>query len=267
MRRGVGLRIAGWSYCALVLIFLLFPIAIIVPASFSGTETLEFPPRDWSIRWYRQVLGDARWLEAALLSLRIALFAAAAATLAGLMVGIVHLRLARVAPMLRALFLLPLVAPHIVLATGLFSLLLRMHALGSPTVLALGHACLALPLTMVVLLNAVEAIEPLLWPAAASLGARWWLIVREILLPNIAISLIVAFLLAFIASWDEVTFAVFIGPIATPTLPSRMFAYLQELLNPSIAAVATMLAALTLSIGIASVLLPRLRRRPERAVP
>ena len=79
--------------------------------------------------------------------------------------------------------------------------------------------------------------------------------------------LMVAFLLAFIASWDEVTFAVFIGPISTPTLPSRMFAYLQELSNPSVSAVATMLAALTVSAGLVSVLLPRLRRRPVRLAP
>lgn len=261
------MQVAGWSYCALILLFLLFPVAIMVPASFSRSEILEFPPSAWSLHWYRQVLGDGRWLESASLSLRIALFAAGVATISGLMVSVVHLRLGRVTPTLRAFFLLPLVAPHIVLATGLFSLLLRMRLLGSPTVLAFGHACLALPLTIVVLLNAVETIEPLLWSAAASLGARWWLIVREVLLPNISIALIVAFLLAFIASWDEVTFAVFIGPISTPTLPSRMFAYLQELLNPSVSAVATMLAALTVTIGLLSVLLPRLRRRPGGIVP
>lgn len=267
MTRGRGLRIAGWSYCGLILLFLLFPVAIMVPASFSGSQTLEFPPSSWSFHWYRQVLGDGRWLESASLSLRIALFAAAAATVSGLMVSVVHLRFGRVTPTLRAFFLLPLVAPHIVLATGLFSLLLHMHALGSPVVLAFGHACMALPLTIVVLINAVETIEPLLWSAAASLGARWWMIVREVLIPNISISLIVAFLLAFIASWDEVTFAVFIGPIATPTLPSRMFAYLQELLNPSVSAVATMLAVLTVSAGLLSMLLPRLRRRQVGVAP
>ena len=132
MTRGRGLRIAGWSYCALILLFLLFPVAIMVPASFSGSQTLEFPPNTWSFHWYRQVLADGRWLESAFLSLRIALFAAAVATVSGLMVSVVHLRFGRVAPTLRAFFLLPLIAPHIVLATGLFSLLLRMHAAGQP---------------------------------------------------------------------------------------------------------------------------------------
>jgi ABC-type spermidine/putrescine transport system permease subunit II len=267
VRRGRALRLAGWGYCGLILLFLLFPVAIMVPASLSGSQTLEFPPSSWSLHWYRQVLGYGRWLNAGLLSLRVALFAAAAATAAGLMVGLAHLRFGRLTPTLRAFFLLPLVAPHIVLATGLFSLLLQVRALGSPIVLAFGHACLALPLTVVVFINAVEAIEPLLWPAAASLGARSWMILREILLPNLSISLVVAFLLAFIASWDEVTFAVFIGPISTPTLPSRMFSYLQELLNPSIAAVATILVGLTLSAGLVSVLLPRLRRRSPRMAP
>jgi ABC-type spermidine/putrescine transport system permease subunit II len=255
------LSVLGWLYVGLFVSFLLLPIVIMVPASFSASESLEFPPQSLSLRWYEEVLGDSRWLNSGWLSLKLALFAAFVATVAGLMVGIAHMRFGAVGAGLRAFLMFPMVAPHIVLATGLFSILLQMRSLGDPLVLGLMHACLGVPLTMVVFVNAVEAIDPLLWTAASSLGARWWTIMRQVILPNLGIATVVAFLLAFVTSWDEVTLAVFIGPTGTPTLPSRMFSYLQELINPSLTAIATLLVAITVVLGLIVVSLPLLRRR------
>lgn len=258
MRRGHWRAALGWVYCGLLLCFVTIPIVIMVPASFGNAEVLQFPPQSFSLHWYAEVLGDQRWLDSAWLSLRLALAAAALSTLAGFMVAIEHLRFGRVRPLMRAYLLLPLVAPHIVLAAGLFSMLLQARLLGSPVALALAQACLALPLAVVVLINAVEAIDPLLWTAASSLGARWWTVLGRVILPNLWLSLVVALLVAFNAAWDEVTFAVFFGPIRTPTLPSKMFSYLQELINPAVTAIATMLMALTLLLALAAALVPRI---------
>jgi putative spermidine/putrescine transport system permease protein len=256
----------GWAYVAAVTGFLLLPLVIMVPASFGAAESLEFPPREWSLRWYVQVLSDPSWLASAALSAKLALFAAVLATGLGLLLGVAQMRFARLKPGLRAFIMLPMVAPHIVLATGLFPVLLETRYLGSPTVLGLLHASLALPLTMVVFINAVDTIDPLLWTAASTLGARWWTILSRIILPNLVISALVAFVLAFIVSWDEVTFAVFIGPTLTPTLPSRMFSYLQELINPSLTAIATLLVAITLVAGLVALSADWLRARRLRAL-
>lgn len=256
MSRGLGTTL-GWAYCGLLLAFVLVPVAIMVPSSFGGSPTLEFPPRSLSLRWYEQVLGDQRWLGSAWLSFRLALLAAVVATLAGLLVGIAHMRFGRVRPLMRAYLMLPLVAPHIVLATGLFLLMLQARMLGNPMVLGLGQACFAIPMTVLVFIHAVETIDPLLWTAASSLGARWWMILREVVIPNLLVAVAVSFLLSFISAWDEVTLAVFIGPINNPTLPARMYAYLQELINPSVTAIATMLLVITLGLGGLSLLLRR----------
>ena len=110
--------LAGWSYSVLLVAFLLLPVAIMVPASFGESESLEFPPQHLSLRWYEQVLGDRQWLNSASLSLRIGLGAALVASLAGLMLGVAHMRFGGVGAGLRAFVMLPMVAPHIVLATG-----------------------------------------------------------------------------------------------------------------------------------------------------
>lgn len=248
-KRQPGLRWIGWAYSCLLLLFVLSPVVIIVPASFGASETLQFPPHAYSMRWYEQVIGDRQWLASAGLSVRIAVFAGIMATLAGLLVGLAHLLIRRISPGLRAFLMLPMVAPHIVLATGLFSILLHARMLGDPTVLALTHAALAVPLTAVLFINAVDSVDPLLWTAASSLGARWWTILRQILLPLLLSSTVVAFVLAFMVSWDEVTFAIFVGPNVVPTLPARMFYYLREVVTPALAAVATLLILLTAVVG------------------
>lgn len=257
-------RIVGWVYCTVIVLFVLSPVAIIFPASFGASESLEFPPRAYSLRWYAQVLGDPQWLASAALSARIAVFAALAATAAGLLIGLSHFLVKQVAPGVRSFLMLPMVAPHIVLATGLFSVLLNARMLGDANVLALIHASLAIPLTMVIFINAMESVDPLLWTAASTLGARWWTILRQILLPILLTSVVVAFVLAFIVSWDEVTFAIFIGPSTVPTLPARMFYYLRELITPALAAVASLLVGVTVVVGLL-VLLVRWIGRPKSA--
>ena len=64
-RRASPWRFAYWAYCALVLVFLLAPIAAIVPLSFSSGSFLAYPLPGWSLRWYHEVLGGGRWLRVA----------------------------------------------------------------------------------------------------------------------------------------------------------------------------------------------------------
>lgn len=265
MTRARGLNILGWAYAWLVVLFVLLPVVIMVPASFGAAETLQFPPQEYSLRWYERVLTDRQWLSSAALSARLALIAAVVATAAGLLIGVSHLLIRRISPKLRAFLMLPIVAPHIVLATGLFSILLTARHLGDPTVLAFVHATLAVPLTMIVFINAADTIDPLLWTAARTLGARWWTVMRHIILPLMLTSIVVAFLLALVVSWDEVTFAIFIGPSLVPTLPARMFYYLRELITPALTAVATLLVLATLAGGLFIALIKRLGRLPQKA--
>lgn len=262
MKPGRGLSIVGWIYVWLVVLFVLLPVVIMVPASFGAGETLEYPPTDYSLRWYAQVLGDRAWLGSAALSARLALIAAVLATVAGLLLGMTHLLLGQIKPNLRAFLMLPIVAPHIVMATGLFSILLSFRSIGDPIVLAIVHATLALPLTMIVFINAADSIDPLLWTAARTLGARTWTILRQIIMPLMVTSIVVAFILALVVSWDEVTFAIFIGPSRVPTLPARMFYYLRELITPALTAVSTLLVVATLLVGLLVLAINRFRRVP-----
>ena len=61
------------SYFALVVFFLLFPIAIVIPISFIDAQFLQFPPQSYSLRWYRRYFTDPDFVDATLLSLGVAL--------------------------------------------------------------------------------------------------------------------------------------------------------------------------------------------------
>lgn len=255
----------GWLYTALIVAFLLLPIILLIPASLTDSEFLEFPPNRLTTRWYSSVLQDTDWLSSAMLSLRIALVAAVIATAAGLVVAVAQLRTGELRGWQRGFLLLPMLLPHIIAATGLFILALNTETIGQEWLLVAVNSAVALPVVLLLLLSAFDTVDPLLWTAASTLGARPLKILRAIIAPLVIISVVIAFVLSFHSAWDETVFAVFIGPHFTPTLPARLYAYLLQNVTPAVAAVATMLLAATILGALLVLGLQRLRSRLARA--
>ena len=63
-----GLRIA---VCALLLIFLIAPMAIVIIISFSSAQFLAFPPPGYSLQWYRKLFSDPAWFDSLVVSVEI----------------------------------------------------------------------------------------------------------------------------------------------------------------------------------------------------
>ena len=59
-----GRRLWLYAVAVLVMAFLVLPTLIVIPMSFSGSQYLEFPPREWSLRWYRTYLASPEWMQA-----------------------------------------------------------------------------------------------------------------------------------------------------------------------------------------------------------
>src|SRR5262249_47022836 len=76
-------RIALWIVAGTVLVFLLLPLAIVVPTSFSASAYMEFPPRGFSLRWYRNYFSSRAWIEPTLLSVRVAIVTMVLSTVVG----------------------------------------------------------------------------------------------------------------------------------------------------------------------------------------
>ena len=108
-------KLGAWKWilsaiCALMALFLLLPILFIVALSFGDSRWLIFPPPGWTLKWYRDLFADPRWIEAALTSLKIGLVVTVCSVTLGLLAsfGLTRGRF-RGVETLRALFLTPMI--------------------------------------------------------------------------------------------------------------------------------------------------------------
>lgn len=253
-------------YCAAVLVFLLLPIAAIVPLSFSSGSFLSYPLPGWSLRWYEEVFSGgftgSRWLGALRNSLHVGLAATALAvglgTLAAL--GLARQRGAGAA-LLKALMLSPMIVPVILVAVGSYFFLAPLALTSSFTGLILAHTVIAVPFVVVPVLTALEGLDPNLERAAAACGAPPLLAFRRVTLPAIAPAMATGALFAFAASFDDVVIALLIAGPEQRTLPREMFSGLRDSITPALTAVATLMIVFSTALFLGLLALQRRARR------
>ena len=235
-----ALRVVLSAIALLVGAFLLLPIIVIVLLSFGSSRYLQFPPPAWTLRWYEDLFDDPDWLAAFATSFEIAAVVAVAATLLGLMAsfGLARGRFPG-KEALRALFLTPMVMPVVVLAVALYAFFLRLQLNGTFVGFVVAHTVIALPFAIISISNALEGFDKSI-EDAAPLEAK-----LRVTLPAIQSGLFGAAIFSFLASWDEVVVAIFMASPDLQTLPVRIFSTLQQDLSPVIAAVSSILVALT----------------------
>jgi putative spermidine/putrescine transport system permease protein len=242
-----------WPYGAHVigaasLAFLVLPVLIMVPLSFSSAAYFVFPPPGWSLQWYVKYLTGPRWLDATWRSLEIGALTTVLALAAAIPAAIGIARLPSRLGMAVYLWILsPLIMPSIVIAVAVFYVLGKLNLNYTVAGVALGHMILALPMATVVLTASLRNFDRSLERAAASLAAGPLRVLRRITLPILATAVFTAALFAFLQSFDELLIALFVSGIDAGTLPKKMWESLQEL-DPTIAAVSTLLVAFSIAV-------------------
>jgi putative spermidine/putrescine transport system permease protein len=260
-RPAVGRILLGATVAATVL-FLLAPLLIVIPISFSDSTLMQFPPKGFSLRWYHAYFDSASWIAASWMSLEIGLTVAVASTALGTAaaLGLSRARF-RGRAAVQAFMLSPLVMPVIILSIGLYYVYAFVGLNGTVVGLVIGHVVLTVPYATVVIGAALEDFDRRLEQAAQGLGAAPLVAFRRIALPLIGPSVAIAFLFGFLTSFDEVVLAIFLTGPETMTLPRKMWDGIRFELNPTIAAVSTMLIALSWGLFLVAGLLRR-RREP-----
>jgi ABC-type spermidine/putrescine transport system permease subunit II len=230
----------------LLCVGLLAPIVVVVIASFSGDGYLKFPPESLSIRWYARFLGDPRWRGAMANSLIIAAMTSLAATALGFLAAYAMVRAGfRAKGVLTAFLLTPLIVPHVVTAVAVYFLSARFGLIGVKPWIALTHTVVALPVVLVILQSALQSVDPNLERAAMICGCDRWGVFRRVVLPLVLPGLVSAALFAFLTSFDELIISLFLAGIRSETLPVRIWNSLLLEVEPTIAAVSTLLIGVT----------------------
>lgn len=255
-------RLLLWLYAALVLAFLVLPILVIVPLSFSAGSFLYFPLPGLSLRWYARLVEHAPWRQTLLNSLFVGALATALATALGTLaaMGLARARF-RGKGLLTAFLLSPMIVPVIIVATGAYFLYQPLGLANSLLGLAIAHTALGAPFVLVTVSATLTGLDPSLPRAAAGLGARPWTTFRRVTLPIIAPGVVSGALFAFVTSFDEVVVALFLTGPAQRTLPRQMFEGIREEISPEILAAATILVVLAVLLLVAAELL---RQRAAR---
>jgi putative spermidine/putrescine transport system permease protein len=227
--------------------YLLAPVAMVVPMSFSGANTLAWPPPAWSLAWYRAVMHDAEMGVA----LRNSVVLAFVVTVLSLTLGgAASFAIARGRFPGRAglttLLTAPLLLPTIVLGLALLIVFVSLGLIGTWAGLIIAHLLISLPYAVRVLGTALATMPPSLEDAAASLGAAPGVVFRRITLPLILRGVIAAGAIVFLVSFDEVVITLFIvGPRLT-TLPVALYHYVERRTDPGVAAISVLLVLFTL---------------------
>ncbi|MGE4249737.1 MAG: ABC transporter permease subunit [Parvibaculaceae bacterium] len=252
----------------LTLVFLLVPILILIPLSFGSAAYLKFPPSDFSWRWYQAYFGDRDWVEATMVSLRVAAATAAGGVVIGTMAALALTKTSfPFRGVLLAVILSPLLVPNIITAVSLYFQLSPLGLIDTELGLILGHLILTTPFVIMVIMGALQNFDFNLEKAARSLGAGPMTAFRAVMLPLIASAVVTAAFFAFIMSFDEVVVSVFVSGPAAPTLPKQLLNATRFELSPTIAAISVILIVGTMLLVAGSELAGRLLRRHEAKQP
>jgi putative spermidine/putrescine transport system permease protein len=246
----VPARARLWLYAlgGLVIAFLIVPVLIVIPMSFSASTLLEFPPRAYSLRWYRALADSVEWRDAAWMSVKVAVLTMLVATPVGTAAAYgLHVGGFRRAPALRLLILAPLLVPVILTAVVIFYVYALLDLNNTLIGLVLAHSMLALPFVVISIGAGLRSYDMAQERVARSLGASWPRAFWAVTLPQIRVPVLSGALLAFISSFDEVIVSFFISGGEMSTLPRRMFNALRDQIEPTIAAISTILVVLSVA--------------------
>jgi putative spermidine/putrescine transport system permease protein len=249
-------------FCAAVFAFLIAPILVIIPLSFSSEPWFSYPLPGISWRWYSDLFGNDRWRIAIDNSLIVASAATVLATALG---TVAALGLSRSnlpwRGLIMSILISPMIVPVVITAVAMYFGYSAVALTNTYFGIILAHTALATPFVVITVTATLSNFDRSLSRAAAGLGAPPWTVFRRVTLPLIAPGVISGALFAFFTSWDEVVVVLFLASPEQRTLPRQMFSGIREQISPTITAAATFLVVISALLMVA---LEFLRRRSDR---
>lgn len=244
-----------WLYvvAAIIMLLLVIPTFIVMPMSFSDSQYLEFPPSNWSMRWYAVYIESSKWIRATVTSLQVGALTMLVATPLGTMAAYaLFVSGHRAARAIFVFLITPMIVPVILIAIGTFYAYGRVGLNNTITGLVLAHTVLAAPLVMIVITAALRSYDLNQERVARSLGATRLKAFFVITLPQIKFSIVTAALLSFLTSFDEVIIAIFVSGGVNALLTKHMFSALRDFIDPTIAAISTIMILISTVLLLAT---------------
>jgi putative spermidine/putrescine transport system permease protein len=234
----------------IILLFLLLPVLIIVPMSFSSSKWLEFPPPGFSTQWYEKFFGSAQWTGALKVSIEVGVIATVLALVFGVFAALgLHKSNFKGKGIVTELFMMPMLVPAIIVGMAIYRFESKTGISGSLLGLVVAHTLLAIPFVIRTVLSSLGGINPNLELAARSLGANPAMAFLKVTLPGIRSAIFSGGMFAFATSFDEIVVTQFIAGIRVTTVPKQIWDGLKQQLDPTITAISS-IVIVGISLGM-----------------
>jgi len=265
MRRGFSPLLFSILCFGIAVLYL--PILVLIAYSFNASPLVNV----WggfSTQWYTQLIHNRQVLQAAALSLEVAVAASTAAVVLGTLASIALVRFARFPGrlLLTGMVNAPLVMPEII--TGITQLLLfvsMLQLLSWPhrgfTTIVIAHVAFCTAYVTVTVQSRLQGADRTLEEAAMDLGSSPARAFAEITLPIIAPALLSSWLLSFTLSLDDLVISSFVSGPGASTLPMVIYSKVKLGVSPDINALASLLIGM---VGACVLAAGYLMRRAER---
>jgi putrescine transport system permease protein len=247
---------------------LYIPIVVLIGYSFNASPIVNI----WggfSTAWYGELWHNRQLLDAALLSLEVAVSASTVAVVLGILAAVALVRFARFPGrlLLTGMVNAPLVMPEII--TGITQLLLfvsMVQLLSWPhrgfITIVISHVTFCTAYVTITVQARLQGADRSLEEAAMDLGAGPARAFLEITLPIIAPAIISSWLLSFTLSLDDLVISSFVSGPGASTLPMVIYSKVKLGVSPDINALASLIVCLVGGCIIgAGVLMGRAERR------
>ncbi|KJC41059.1 ABC transporter permease [Bradyrhizobium sp. LTSP885] len=232
----------------LFVIFMLAPIVVVCLVAFTPEGYLSLPTHGFSLRWFRAIANYPEFVHAFWISLGLGALSSFVALLFAVPAALAIARYKfRGRDALAALFLSPLMIPHVVLGIAFLRFFTSIGMGGGFPALIIAHVIVVFPFALRLTLAAATGMDRSVEMAAISLGAGGWILFRRVTLPLILPGVISGWALAFIQSFDDLTMTVFLAAPGIETLPVRMFLYVQDNIDPLVTSVSASVIAVTMA--------------------
>lgn len=234
-----------------VVLFFVFPLAIVVSASFTQGLFLSFPPEGFSLKWYEEVLSNSEWIDAIKNSLTIALGTSFLSTsMAGVLAFVLARYNIKFARYIRGLGFIPILLPPVTFGIALMVYFYFIGYAGHIINIIIAHSIFFVPFPLVLISAGLEEVDKSIEEAALTLGATKAKTFRTVTLPIIRSSVFAGMLFAFVLSLNEYIVAFLTSGLTVVTMPIKVFSALRYALSPEIAVVSTFFIIVTAVIVV-----------------
>lgn len=243
-RARFAFTVLGFGYA-----FLYLPLALVMIYSFNESRLVTV----WggfSTKWWSALFANEAMLQAAWLSIRIALISATAAAVIGLAAGYALARAPRFPgrSLFGVLVIAPMVMPEVVMGISMLLLFVGAERLfGGPErgflTIAIAHATFSIAFVAIVVQARLADFDRSLEEAAMDLGATPWVTFLTVTLPLIAPAVASGWLLAFTLSLDDLIMTQFVAGAQSQTLPMRVYSSVRLGVDPQINVLASIIVA------------------------